>query len=325
MSSSSASPIASPPASASLSATLARPAVANSKTLQSEKKKISPVVSLKLRADESTQYPFEFAKTRAQLQPSGSRNPFAVLSQVARQDGFRSIYTGCSTLILGTTAKAGVRFLSFDSIKNVLKDEQGNLSPARGILAGMVAGAVESVVAVTPTERVKTALIDDAKSGKMQYKGGFHALTVMVRQQGISEVYRGLLSTTRGNGAVVKRHGCYLSNQSATSAVRMGSYNIIKEQIKKRDLPQNSAVTFGAGAIAGTITVYATQPFDTVKTRSQSARGAGTLEAFRSVISSSGVEGLWSGSTMRLGRLVLSGGIVFTVYEKVSGILTAGQ
>ncbi|KAH8846271.1 hypothetical protein MCOR07_007269 [Pyricularia oryzae] len=316
MSSSSASPIASPPASASLSATLARPAVANSKTSQSEKKKISPVVSLVSGGiaggvEAATTYPFEFAKTRAQLQPSGSRNPFAVLSQVARQDGFRSIYTGCSTLILGTTAKAGVRFLSFDSIKNVLKDEQGNLSPARGILAGMVAGAVESVVAVTPTERVKTALIDDAKSGKMQYKGGFHALTVMVRQQGISEVYRGLLSTTM--------------KQSATSAVRMGSYNIIKEQIKKRDLPQNSAVTFGAGAIAGTITVYATQPFDTVKTRSQSARGAGTLEAFRSVISSSGVKGLWSGSTMRLGRLVLSGGIVFTVYEKVSGILTAGQ
>ncbi|KAI6375655.1 hypothetical protein MCOR32_005229 [Pyricularia oryzae] len=316
MSSSSTSPIASPPASASLSATLARPAVANSKTSQSEKKKISPVVSLVSGGiaggvEAATTYPFEFAKTRAQLQPSGSRNPFAVLSQVARQDGFRSIYTGCSTLILGTTAKAGVRFLSFDSIKNVLKDEQGNLSPARGILAGMVAGAVESVVAVTPTERVKTALIDDAKSGKMQYKGGFHALTVMVRQQGISEVYRGLLSTTM--------------KQSATSAVRMGSYNIIKEQIKKRDLPQNSAVTFGAGAIAGTITVYATQPFDTVKTRSQSARGAGTLEAFRSVISSSGVKGLWSGSTMRLGRLVLSGGIVFTVYEKVSGILTAGQ
>jgi solute carrier family 25 (mitochondrial citrate transporter), member 1 len=37
-------------------------------------------------------------------------------------------------------------------------DEQGRLSPARGILAGMVAGAVESVVAVTPAERLKTAM-----------------------------------------------------------------------------------------------------------------------------------------------------------------------
>lgn len=48
--------------------------------------------------------------------------------------------------------------MSFDSIRNKLMDDNGRLSPARGILAGMIAGAVESAVAVTPTERVKTAL-----------------------------------------------------------------------------------------------------------------------------------------------------------------------
>lgn len=37
-------------------------------------------------------------------------------------------------------------------------DKTGRLTPARGILAGMIAGCVESIVAVTPTERVKTAL-----------------------------------------------------------------------------------------------------------------------------------------------------------------------
>lgn len=113
-----------------------------------------------------TQYPFEFAKTRAQLSQkiaSGvsipvSKNPLAVILQTARQDGVRAIYTGCSTLILGTAFKAGVRFLSFDTIRNLLADSNGALSPARGILAGMVAGVVESVVAVTPTERIKTAL-----------------------------------------------------------------------------------------------------------------------------------------------------------------------
>lgn len=130
----------------------------------------------------------------------------------------------------------------------------------------------------------------------------------MIKQHGIGEVYRGLLSTTL--------------KQSATSAVRMGSYNVIRNQSKQYGLPDNSAVTFGSGAVAGVVTVYATQPFDTVKTRSQSARGAGTVEAFRMVLSERGVRGLWSGSTMRLGRLMLSGGIVFTVYEKVSRILS---
>jgi solute carrier family 25 citrate transporter 1 len=110
--------------------------------------------------------------------------------------------------------------------------------------------------------------------------------------------------------------------QSATSAVRMGSYNVLKEFSRRKNLPQNSAVTFGLGAIAGTITVYATQPFDTMKTRAQSAQGASTMEAFRGILQSAGVRGFWSGSTMRLGRLVFSGGIVFTVYEKVAAILT---
>jgi solute carrier family 25 citrate transporter 1 len=113
--------------------------------------------------------------------------------------------------------------------------------------------------------------------------------------------------------------------QSATSAVRMGSYNVLKEFSRRNNLPQNSAATFGMGAVAGTITVYATQPFDTIKTRAQSARGASTGEAFRSVLQTAGLRGFWSGSTMRLGRLVFSGGIVFTVYEKVSDVLMAAR
>ncbi|KAF4890075.1 Tricarboxylate transport protein [Colletotrichum fructicola] len=128
-----------------------------------KKHKISPGVSLMSGGiaggvEAATTYPFEFAKTRAQLYATKSKNPFAVITQVAKQDGLRAIYTGCSTLIIGTTFKAGVRFLSFDSIRNALMDEKGKLTPARGILAGMIAGCVESVVAVTPTERVKTAL-----------------------------------------------------------------------------------------------------------------------------------------------------------------------
>lgn len=104
-------------------------------------------------------YPFEFAKTRGQLVANKKgANPFSVITTVARQEGIRSVYTGCSALAVGATFKASVRFMSYDSIKNVLSDENGKLTPARGLLAGMVAGVVESVVAVTPTERIKTAL-----------------------------------------------------------------------------------------------------------------------------------------------------------------------
>ncbi|PSN68596.1 mitochondrial carrier [Corynespora cassiicola Philippines] len=284
------------------------------KSKTSKKDKVSPVLSLLAGGiaggtEATATYPFEFAKTRAQLRSGhgGTSNPFSVIINTAKNHGIGGIYTGCSTLILGTAFKAGVRFLSFDSIKNQLADERGNLSPARGVLAGMLAGVTESIVAVTPTERIKTALIDDARNGTRSYRGGLHATKVILQRDGISGLYRGLASTTM--------------KQAATSAVRMGSYNMLKGLSQDYGLATNSAVTFGMGAIAGTITVYATQPFDTIKTRAQSARGAGTVEAFRNVLSDAGLRGFWSGSTMRLGRLVFSGGIVFTVYEKIVQVL----
>ncbi|KAJ5213934.1 hypothetical protein N7449_001103 [Penicillium cf. viridicatum] len=66
---------------------------------------------------------------------------------------------GVEAAITGTTAKAAVRFVSYDKIRNSLAYERGVLSAGRGMLAGMTAGAVESVLAVTPTERIKTALL----------------------------------------------------------------------------------------------------------------------------------------------------------------------
>ncbi|KAM6504684.1 CtIP- endonuclease [Fusarium solani] len=244
---------------------------------------VTPGVSLAAGAvaggiEATITYPFEFAKTLAQLSArqaasgttSISRSPFAQMSQT-----------------------------------NQLVDSNGKLSPGYAILAGMTAGAVESVTVVTPTERIKTALIDDARSPNRRLNNGFHALRVTIAERGIRELYRGLLSTT--------------IKQSATSGVRMGSYNIIKQLVPSDK--KGPAVTFGIGATAGVITVYATQPFDTIKTRAQGAKGATTVEAFRQVLRDGGIRGFWSGSSMRLGRLILSGGIVFTAYENVASLL----
>lgn len=196
----------------------------------------------------------------------------------------------------GTAGKAAVRFVSYDTIRNSLSDEYGKLSAGGGILAGMAAGAVESVSAVTPTERIKTALlvfwpivigedlflitsnrIDDAKTNR-QFKSGMYAAKVLVRRQGLSELYRGLVSTT--------------IKQSATSAVRMGTYNILKEMTKKQRITSNVLTSFGRGALAGIVTVYATQPFDTIRTRAQSVQGAGIIEAVKSVMRDYGVQGV---------------------------------
>ena len=210
-------------------------------------------------------------------------------------------------MIVGSIAKDGVRFLSFDMIKNAFKDpETGTLTPLRNMLAGMSAGVVASVFAVTPTERVKTALIDDARNAK-RFHSAPHAVRVIYQEDGFMGLYRGFAGTTL--------------KQASATAFRMGTYNILKDFEKSRNITQSTATNFGNGAIAGIVTTYTTQPFDTIKTRSQSAKGASTVDAFNSVLKDDGIKGFWRGMTMRLGRTVFSGGILFTVYEQVSSVL----
>ena len=201
-----------------------------------------------------------------------------------------------------------MRFLSYDTIKNTFADpDTGTLSPGANLLAGMSAGVVASVTAVTPTERIKTALVDDARHAQRRFKSPLHAVRTIWREHGLRGMYRGFGGTTL--------------KQASASAVRMGTYNTLKDYERTHQVEQNTLVNFGNGAVAGVVTTYATMPFDTIKTRSQSAQGASIVEATKSILVDGGVRGFWRGTTMRLGRTIFAGGILFTVYERVAAVL----
>lgn len=151
-------------------------------------------------------------------------------------------------------------------------------------------------------------MIDDAQGAK-RFDSTWHAIRLLVAEKGWRAMYAGYVTTTL--------------KQMATTTVRLGSYNMIKQFERRHEIAQTTAINFLNGALAGTIVVYTTQPIDTVKTRAQSARGEGTMSALASVWRDGGVRGLWRGSTMRLGRLMMSGGILFTVYEKMSVAMDA--
>jgi len=86
-----------------------------------------------------------------------------------------------------------------------------------------------------------------------------------------------------------------------------------------------SLATFGLGGLAGIVTVYATMPLDTVKTRMQSLEAKkdykNSFHCAATIFKNEGILTFWSGAPPRLGRLTLSGGIVFTMYEKTMELL----
>lgn len=199
--------------------------------------------------------------------------------------------------------------------------ETHTLSPAQSIAAGMVAGVVSSTVIVTPTERIKTALIDDAKSLR-RFRSPWHCVKLLANEQGVRRaLYAGYVTTTL--------------KQIGTTGFRLGSYSILKDWERRSawfvdgegsghyvDI-DGPIMSFANGALAGTVTTLATQPFDTVKTKVQQARAVGgTLDAARVIIAEDGIfRGFWRGTVMRLGRTVMAGGILFTANEQAVKVL----
>ncbi|KAK3055887.1 hypothetical protein LTR09_003121 [Extremus antarcticus] len=254
-------------------------------------------------------YPAEFAKTRIQLNSrlsSGQKLPFPPFGA--------QWYAGCTTLIIGNSIKAGVRFVAFDQFRRALSDTEGNVSGPMTVVAGFMAGATESLLAVTPFESIKTQLIDDRKRAQPRMNGFIHGSRLIFREQGVRGFFKGFAPTT--------------ARQAANSAVRFSSYTWLKQMAQSYVAPGEKLGTLGTfaiGAMAGTVTVYATQPIDTVKTRMQAIDSKGmyrnSIDCGVKIFREEGVLKLWSGALPRLGRLMFSGGIVFAMYEKTMELL----
>ncbi|KAH6677802.1 tricarboxylate transport protein [Plectosphaerella plurivora] len=249
-------------------------------------------------------YPAEFAKTRSQLNrhlPNGQKLPWPPFGS--------QWYAGCTTLIIGNSLKAGIRFVAFDQYKTLLSDADGKISGPKTVIAGFGAGVTESALAVTPFESIKTTLIDDRKSPKPRMRGFLSAVPIIARERGLRGFFQGFVPTT--------------ARQAANSATRFGAYNMLKQLAESYTAPGEklgAASTFAMGGIAGLITVYVTQPLDTIKTRMQSiearAQYGNSARCAALIFKQEGVLTFWSGALPRLARLVVSGGLVFTMYEK---------
>ncbi|SCV73177.1 BQ2448_7102 [Microbotryum intermedium] len=321
------------------------------------KKKENPALALIAGAtagavEGAATYPFEFLKTEAQFaqkvkhgtkasqrvqdaqhspHPSLTVNHCSVpqppgIIGIAKntyaRHGIRGFYSGVGALVAGNSLKAGVRFFSYDKFKKMLVDREGKLSGSRSLLGkshstGLGAGMCEAVLAVTPSETIKTKLIDDQKRAQPRYTGLIQGTMAIVREQGIGGIYRGL-------GPVAARQG-------ANSAVRFTSFSTLKSFVSGNARPGEAlpaGITFGIGAVAGVITVYTTMPLDVIKTRMQSLSARteyrNSFHCAARIFAEEGLFRFWKGATPRLMRLVLSGGIVFTVYDQLMNLMGAG-
>jgi len=231
---------------------------------------------------------------------------FGVVQQTVSQAGPLGMYRGLSSMLYFATPKASIRFGGFEFCSGLLVDKDGKdkygLGNAKGFIAGLGAGTLEAIFVTTPQETIKVKLIHDQfLSEKPRFKGFFHGVSTIIREEGAAQCYKGLAPT------IVK--------VSTAQATRFGIFNALPAEWRKT--PWGAA---GCGALAGGISVILFQYIDVVKSRMQGLEAhkyRNSVDCFFKILSNEGVSGLYKGVTPRLTRVCCEVGITMSMYGEV--------
>ncbi|KAI6652046.1 hypothetical protein LOD99_4591 [Oopsacas minuta] len=257
-------------------------------------------------------FPTEYVKTQLQLDEKSATPKFKgvtdCIKQTYRGHGFFGFYRGLSSLLYGSIPKASVRFAMFEYLKNQLSDEKGNLSQGGTLLSGLGAGMTEAVLVVCPMETIKVKFIHDQTQPSPRYRGFFHGVRLILREEGFFGVYKGLLPT--------------ILKQGTNQMIRFFVFTNLKKWKQGGENTKNigSFYTFIFGGLAGAASVFGNTPIDVVKTRMQgleSHKYKSSWDCVVQIFKKEGVMAFYKGTIPRLGRVCADVAIVFTIYEKV--------
>lgn len=260
-------------------------------------------------------YPTELVKTKYQLYEGSYSSIGAVVKDTVKKNGYRGLYQGMPSLLFFAVPKNASRFFAYESSKNWIVPPGKKPSALQSVQCGLIAGATEATLVVTPQETLKVKLVHDAikPPAERTYRGFFHGVKTIVQNEGLAGTYKGWTST------VLK--------QSTNQAMRFLVYNSMRPYIASAtedpsDLPWYK--TMVCGGVAGAVSVFGNTPIDVIKTRMQGLEAhkyKSTLDCARQILAKEGPKGFYKGTTARLGRVVADVALVFTIYEQVVKML----
>ncbi|WFD21049.1 Mitochondrial succinate-fumarate transporter [Malassezia caprae] len=279
-------------------------------------------------AEAITCHPLDTIKVRMQLSRKGRgtgerpRGFFATGAHIVRRETPLGLYKGLGAVLAGIVPKMAIRFMSFEQYKGLLANKETGATSAQGVfLAGLLAGITEAVAVVNPMEVVKIRLQAQQHSladpmEKPRYHNAAHALYTIVREEGFFTLYRGVALTA--------------ARQATNQAANFTAYQELKALAQRlqgtKDLPSYETATIGL--ISGALGPFSNAPIDTIKTRIQRASKVEgetalgrVMKVAREMFAQEGVSAFWKGITPRVARVAPGQAVVFTIYEKVKGIL----
>ncbi|KAJ8691038.1 S-adenosylmethionine transporter [Pleurotus ostreatus] len=244
-------------------------------------------------------FPIDTVKTRLQS-PQG----------FVRSGGFKGIYKGIGSVVVGSAPGAAAFFSTYDTIKRHTPLEP-HLAPLTHILAASVGEVVACLIRV-PTEVVKTRMQTLAYG--TQGHSSWSAAKLVLSNDGWRGFYRGF--------------GITIMREIPFTSIQFPLYELLKVQIAKqfgrKPHAHEAAI---CGSIAGGFAAAATTPLDVLKTRIMLDLRDPTKEKLpsvstrlRGIYTSEGVGALFAGVVPRTLWISAGGAVFLGVYEWVVGL-----
>ncbi|KAK9283054.1 hypothetical protein L1049_011282 [Liquidambar formosana] len=236
-------------------------------------------------------------------------------SRIVSEEGFRAFWKGNLVMIAHRLPYSSVNFYAYERYKKLLQripgleSDKGNVSAKLCVhfLGGGLAG-ITAASATYPLDLVRTRLA--AQTNVIYYRGIWHALRIISREEGILGLYKGLGATLLGVGPSL--------------AISFSVYDTLRSSWQSQR-PHDSPVlvSLACGSVSGIASSTVTFPLDLVRRRMQ-LEGAGgrariyttgLFGTFGHIFRNEGVLGLYRGILPEYYKVVPGVGICFMVYE----------
>ncbi|THG15917.1 mitochondrial carnitine/acylcarnitine carrier-like protein [Camellia sinensis] len=267
-------------------------------------------------------HPFDTIKVKLQSQPAplpGQPPKFSGAMDAVRQtlasEGPRGLYKGMGAPLATVAAFNAVLFTVRGQMEALLRSEPGApLTVNQQVICGAGAGVAVSFLAC-PTELIKcrlqaqSALADSGSAAvAVKYGGPMDVARHVLRSGGTRGLFKGLFPT--------------MAREIPGNAAMFGVYEGLKQYLAggqdTSKLGRGSLIV--AGGLAGASFWASVYPTDVVKSVIQvddykNPKFSGSVDAFRKIMASEGVKGLYRGFGPAMARSVPANAACFLAYE----------
>ncbi|CAL5023325.1 unnamed protein product [Urochloa decumbens] len=260
--------------------------------------------------------PLETIRTHLMVGSVGATSMAGVFQWIMQNEGWTGLFRGNAVNVLRVAPSKAIEHFTYDTAKKFLTpkgDEPPMIPIPTPLVAGAMAG-VASTLCTYPMELIKTRVTIE----KDVYDNVAHAFVKILREEGPSELYRGLTPSLIG---VVPYAAC-----------NFYAYETLKRLYRKATgrrpgADVGAAATLLIGSAAGAIASTATFPLEVARKQMQVGAVGGrqvykhVLHAMYCILKKEGATGLYRGLGPSCIKLMPAAGISFMCYEACKKIL----